>query len=61
MNGKKSVKSIEDIDKMFVEYQRDVLIKNLQKYKEENIELKAIIIKLASRIVELERNNRYID
>jgi hypothetical protein len=61
MNGKKSVKNLEEIDKMFVEYQRDVLIKNLQKYKEENIELKAIIIKLASRIVELERNNRYID
>jgi hypothetical protein len=61
MNGKKSVKNLEEIDKMFVEYQRDVLIKKLQKYKEENIELKAIIIKLASRIVELERNNRYID
>jgi len=61
MNGKKSVKNLEEIDKMFVEYQRDVLIKKLQKYKEENIELKAIIIKLASRIVELERNNKYID
>ena len=61
MNGKKSVKNLEEIDKMFVEYQRDVLIKNLKKYKEENIELKAIIIKLASRIVELERNNKYID
>ena len=58
----------KDINKMFLEFQNKILIEKLEKYKEENTELKAVIIKFASRIVELEKlintenkqNNTYL-
>jgi hypothetical protein len=58
----------KDINKMFLEFQNKILIQKLEKYKEENTELKAVIIKFASRIVELEKlintenkqNNTYL-
>jgi hypothetical protein len=60
MDGQTFLKIIEDIDQTFDQYQKGILVNKLKKYKEENIELKLIIIKLSSRIAELERNNRYI-
>jgi len=56
-----------NIDKMFNQFQNEILYARVQKYKEENdllkeknTELKAIIIKFASRIAELERSQKYL-
>ena len=56
-----------NIDKMFNQFQNEILYARVQKYKEENdllkeknTELRAIIIKFASRIAELERSQKYL-
>jgi len=56
-----------NIDKMFNQFQNEILYARVKKYKEENdllkeknTELKAIIIKFASRIAELERSQKYL-
>ena len=52
---------------MFNQFQNEILYARVQKYKEENdllkeknTELRAIIIKFASRIAELERSQKYL-
>jgi len=44
------------VDKLFSDFQKELILKKFQEHKRQNKELKVIIIKLASHIADLEQS-----
>ena len=52
--------NLKEKELIFIKYQNEVIFNNMCKYREENVKLKAIIVKMSSRIAELEEKQKYI-